>query len=91
MRSRLTQLTGFLVALSCAAGLHAQAVYGSIVGSVADSSGAAIANAKVIIHNLERDTGTETTTNDSGNYNQRYLIVGNYQVRVEAPGFKTSV
>ena len=91
MRSRLTQLAGFLLALSCAASLDAQAVYGSIVGSVADSSGAAIANAKVIIRNLERDTSNETVTNDSGNYNQRYLIVGNYQVRVEAPGFKTSI
>jgi hypothetical protein len=91
MRSRLTQLIGFLLALSCAAGLHAQAVYGSIVGSVADSSGAAIANAKVSIRNLERDTTTVTTTNDSGNYSQRYLIVGTYQVRVEVAGFKAAV
>ena len=56
--------------------LHGQAVYGSIVGTVLDSSGAAVANAKVTIRNVERDTANETTTNESGNYTQRYLIVG---------------
>ena len=71
--------------------LHGQAVYGSIVGTVLDSSGAPVANAKVIIRNAERDTTNETTTNESGNYAQRYLIVGKYQVRVEAPGFQSAV
>ena len=36
----------------------------------------------------DRDTSNDTTTNESGNFIQRYLIVGNYRVRVEAPGFK---
>src|SRR6476660_4678454 len=71
--------------------LHGQAVYGSIVGTVLDSTGAAVANAKVTIRNVDRDTSNETTTNESGNYTQRYLIVGNYQVRVEAPGFQAAV
>jgi hypothetical protein len=40
---------------------------------------------------LERDTTNETTTNKSGNYTQRYLITGKYQVPIEAPGFRTAV
>src|SRR5215472_418154 len=71
--------------------LAAQAVYGSIVGTVTDASGAAVPDAKVTIRDLDRDVTNTTTTNESGNYTQRYLIVGRYQVRVEAPGFQTFV
>jgi hypothetical protein len=71
--------------------LSAQAVYGSIVGSIVDASGAAVVGAKVTIRNAERDVANSTTTNESGNYTQRYLIVGRYQVRVEAAGFQTFV
>ncbi|MBV9224469.1 MAG: carboxypeptidase regulatory-like domain-containing protein, partial [Acidobacteriaceae bacterium] len=91
IRFRFAFLAALCFVLSPAMRLNAQAVYGSIVGTVLDPSGAAVARAKVIIRNLERDTTNETTTNDSGNYTQRYLIVGKYQVRVEAPGFRTSV
>jgi hypothetical protein len=82
-----------LVALSIAAAFsaHGQAVYGSIVGTVVDSTGASVAGAKVAITDLGRDVTTATSTNDSGNFTQRFLIVGRYRVRVEAPGFKTFV
>src|SRR5260370_14119305 len=78
------------VVLSAGA-LHAQAVYGSIVGTVADSSGAVLAGAKITITDVGRDVTTITTTNESGNYTQRALIVGKYRLRVEAPGFKTVI
>jgi hypothetical protein len=91
IRSRFAFLTTLCLCLFFALRLQSQAVYGSIVGTVLDPSGAAVARAKVIIRNLERDTTNETTTNDSGNYTQRYLIVGTYQVRVEASGFRAAV
>jgi len=69
--------------------LHAQAVYGSIVGTVLDASGAAMSGVRVTIRNVDRDITNTTTTNESGNYSQRYLIAGRYQVRVEASGFKS--
>src|SRR5262249_17807594 len=68
-----------------------QAVYGSIVGTVNDTTGAAVPNAKVTITDIGRDVTTSTVTNESGNFVQRYLIVGRYRVRVEAPGFKAYV
>ena len=55
--------------------LNSQAVYGSIVGTVLDGSGAAVSGAKITIRNLERDVVNNTTSNESGNYSQRYLIV----------------
>jgi hypothetical protein len=70
-------------------GLYAQAVYGSIVGTVVDPSGAVVAGAKLTITDTGRDVSVNTTSNDSGNFTQRFLIVGRYRVRVEAPGFKT--
>ena len=91
MRCRLVFLLAVCAALCPSVYLQAQAVYGSIVGTVLDTSGAAVANAKVTIRNVDRDTSNETTTNESGNYTQRYLIVGTYQVRVEAPGFQAAV
>src|SRR2546421_3279115 len=81
-----------LTVLGCLAPrLNAQAVYGSIVGTVSDSSSSAVPSAKVTITDMGRDVTTTTTANDSGNFMQRYLIVGRYRVRVEAPGFKTYV
>src|SRR5215471_13433688 len=71
--------------------LCGQAVYGSIVGTVSDSSGAAVPSAKITITDIGRDVTTTTATNESGNFMQRYLIVGRYRVRVEAPGFKAFV
>ena len=68
-----------------------QAVYGSIIGTVTDSSGAAVPNAKVTITNVDKGVIVTTTTHESGNYEQQHLIVGTYDVKVEAPGFQASV
>src|SRR5688572_3908810 len=70
---------------------RAQAVYGSIVGTVTDPSGGVLPGAKVTITDLGRDVSASTITNESGNFAQRFLIVGRYRVRVEAPGFKVFV
>src|SRR5438477_2392048 len=88
---RGTLVAVFALGLCFTPNLCSQAVYGSIVGTVLDSSGAAVSGAKVTIRNMDRDVANSTTTNESGNYTQRYLIVGRYQVRVEAPGFQTFV
>jgi Carboxypeptidase regulatory-like domain/TonB dependent receptor len=67
-----------------------QAVYGSILGTVTDPQGAAVANAKVTVLDQRKGTSDTTTTNDSGNYSVTHLIPDVYTVRVEAPGFKAS-
>src|SRR5258705_1328009 len=77
--------------LFCASPGWSQAVYGTIVGTVTDSAGAAIPNAKVTITDIGRDVTQVTSTNESGNYAQRFLIAGSYRVRVEAGGFKAFV
>src|ERR1700720_4825981 len=66
-----------------------QAVYGSIIGTVTDPSGAAVANAKVTVTDQRKGTSEITTTNDSGNYSVTHLIPDTYTVHVEGVGFKS--
>src|SRR5215468_6406064 len=68
-----------------------QAVYGSIFGTVTDSSGAATPNATVTITNTGTNVSVTTKTNESGNYTQTRLIPGTYRIKVEAPSFKAAV
>jgi outer membrane receptor protein involved in Fe transport len=68
----------------------AQAVYGSISGTVLDPSGAVVPGATVTITSLERNTSDVVQTNDSGLYVKDRLVPGVYSVRVEASGFKQS-
>ena len=74
------------LALSAPEALFGQAVYGSISGNVTDSSGAAVPNAKVVITDTGKGITNNTLTNESGNYTQGHLIVGIYEVRIEAAG-----
>jgi hypothetical protein len=67
---------------------HAQAVYGSIIGTVTDPQGAGVAGAKVTITSVAKGTAEETTTNEDGNYTVTHLIPDAYTVRIEAQGFK---
>jgi len=69
---------------------QAQAIYGSILGTVTDPQGAAVANAKVTIINQNKGTTDTATTNESGNYSVTHLVPDSYTVRVESQGFKVS-
>lgn len=83
----------FVLALLCglwASRASAQAVFGSIFGTVTDPQGAAVAGAKVTVTDKNKGTTEETTTNESGNYSVTHLIPDPYSVKVEAQGFKSS-
>src|SRR4051795_8084692 len=77
-----------LLGLLQGATVRAQAVYGSIVGTVTDPSGGAIAKANVTIADTGKGVTFNATTNESGNFSQTHLIAGVYEVRVTAPGFQ---
>src|SRR5438445_6494756 len=92
MRSR--NLSGCFVILSLVAGMvatksAAQAVYGSILGTVTDQQGSAVAGAKVTVTSIAKGTIDETTTNTDGNYTVSHLIPDVYNVHIEATGFKS--
>ena len=66
-----------------------QGVYGTIAGTVVDSSGSAIPNANVTITSVAQGVSVNTTTNESGNYQETHLLNGAYDVKIERAGFKT--
>ncbi len=61
---------------------------GVIVGTITDSTGAIIPQAKVEAINVESNVKFEATSNQDGYYSVPYLPYGNYTVKVNAPGFK---
>jgi hypothetical protein len=82
-----------ILALACTFGTpaaHGQAVYGSILGTVTDPQGAAVAGAKITVTNQRKGTTDETTTNADGNYSVTHLVPDLYTVRAEGTGFKVS-
>ncbi len=66
----------------------AQAVFGSIIGTVTDPQGNAVVGAKVTVTSVTKSFTYDTTTNESGNYSVTHLIPDTYKVHVEATGFK---
>jgi hypothetical protein len=67
----------------------AQSVYGTITGTVTDSSQATIASASVVAANAETGFSRETLSNSTGVYTMPDLLPGSYSVTVTAPGFQT--
>jgi hypothetical protein len=63
---------------------------GSIVGTVADQSGAVVPNANVSIINKATGQQLNLSTNSAGLYNSGPLTPADYTVRVVAPGFTTT-
>ena len=64
---------------------------GTILGTVTDTTGAAVVGAKVQITNVDTGVTEEATTAGAGEYSVPYLHPGVYKVAVSAPGFQTSV
>jgi hypothetical protein len=71
--------------------LQAQAVTGALVGTVTDSTGAVVANAKVTLTEVNTQISRTAQTNGSGNYTFPDIPEGTYSVTVEAPGFRREI
>jgi len=61
---------------------------GEFNGQITDPSGAVVNHAQVFIHNLGTGYTLEVRSNQDGVYDGRELIVGQYQISVEMPGFQ---
>jgi hypothetical protein len=63
----------------------------SLVGNVADSTGAAVSGANVVAQNEGTQETYSTTTNADGYYQLRFLKAGTYTITVRQDGFEQSV
>lgn len=80
-------LITFALCLSFSA--YSQSTFGTILGTVKDSSGAVVPNASVVANNLDENTMSETTTNSNGDYSLLNALPARYSITVTAKGFET--
>lgn len=80
------------VALSAMVAVQAQTTIstGSIQGVVTDPTGAVVSGAKISISNKATGRVITVRTTSAGAYTSGALTPGDYTLRVESPGFKTS-
>ena len=82
----------FAVLLMMSGRLFSQAgATGTILGTVTDSSGAIVPNAKVTVTNTATNVAFRTVTSSAGDFYAPSLNPGPYKVTVESTGFSKSV
>lgn len=77
-----------LCAWLCAPNVWAQQTSANLVGTLTDSNGAVVPNAKIKAANLANGTTREAVTDESGNYALSFLPAGDYEITVTANGYK---
>ena len=87
----MLQLRLCLLAIALASASYGQALNGTILGSVADASGALVPNAKISVLELNTNLTRSVQSVESGNYTFPNLPAGLYTVSVELAGFRKSV
>ncbi len=73
------------------AGAQSTVATGSIQGTVTDQNGAVVPNASITITNKATGQSSKISSGGSGSYASGALIPGDYEVRIEAKGFRTQV
>src|SRR4051794_22395087 len=86
---RMRNTISFLLLLAAPGMLNAQAVSGTIYGSVSDDTTGAIVGAKVTVVNTNTNYTRDMPSQADGSFRFPSLPLGTYQVTVEQPGFNT--
>src|SRR6202035_3779902 len=66
----------------------AQTLYGSVVGTVTDNTGAAVPNANVVITETQTNESRTVPTDNGGVYTVSTVPAGSYQVTITKEGFQ---
>jgi hypothetical protein len=85
---RLAVWAGMSVLPFAGAPLFGQMLAGRISGTIADTSGAAVAGAKVTITNTDTQAIRTVATDGKGFYSVEQLPIGPYEIEVDQSGFK---
>jgi hypothetical protein len=78
-------------ALCSTLAIHAQEFRAAISGTITDPSGAPIPGAKITVTETRTSTKNEAVTDNSGKYNVLFLLTGDYDIAIQAQGFKDYV
>src|SRR4051812_26322251 len=89
LASRLTAVLAIAASVCVIpARASAQAVTGTLLGNITDSSGAAVPGVTVTATDVDTNNARTAVTNDTGFYLFSSLQSGNYSVGAELQGFK---
>ena len=91
VRSIMSSLRFAIVVLLASSHAFAQTSSSLLQGTVSDSSGALVPNARVVATLANTQTNYSTVTNESGNYVISDVRPGEYSISAEAAAFKRTV
>jgi len=87
----MRKLSISLLLLAMFASLLSAQISGEIRGTVLDSSNAAVTQAKVTLRSLETNETRTVAVDLEGRFVFALLRIGSYEVKAEAPGFRTAL
>jgi outer membrane receptor protein involved in Fe transport len=87
----LSMVMVFVLLVSMPSSAVAQVATGTILGTVADPSGAFIPKSQVTATNLQTGILRKGLSDDGGRYAFEFLPIGVYRLEISNPGFKTFV
>ncbi len=90
-RLRIELVIALVIGIGICSGTASAQTLASIDGTVTDSSGAVVANARVSVTNVATTVTKTAATSSAGTYIITDLIAGTYTLRVENEGFQASV
>ncbi|MCU1255673.1 MAG: TonB-dependent receptor plug [Candidatus Angelobacter sp.] len=70
---------------------HGQVSGATLSGTITDTSGAVVSNAKISVKNVDTGVIRDATSNNDGFFTAPNLLPGRYEVKVSATGFDTAV
>ena len=89
LEHRVLTLACMLILLgACAGSAVAQSTFSTIVGTVSDPNGAVVSGAAVTVTNKGTSATRTAMTDSAGNFTIANVDAGDYQVTVEAKGFR---
>jgi len=89
MPRRLMWVAGLaFIVLAHLTSAQAQQTTGNVRGIVKDPAGAVVAGAKVTLTDKKTNNSLNTSTTSDGEFQFNNLLVGDYQIKIEATGFK---
>lgn len=90
LKSSLSQVAlGVLLSVLMAPVSWAQAPVGTISGTITDPSGAVVKDAPITVRNKATGFTRQTKSENDGTYSAPALPAGDYEMRVQAQGFRT--
>src|ERR1044071_7063235 len=75
--------------LLCASLSFGQTALATVTGTISDASGAVLPNTPITLRNLENGQVFTAASSSTGNFTVSQLPIGDYDLTVTAPGFKT--